>query len=366
MDMKNLIKNKFFNIAIICVVVSGVLWAISGSSYSIGNEYCWVDPNMKETQRVGLTLKIQDKKNGVIQFKMTHVMSSIVMQSLTSKFNETMGESSEERLKNIIAENTLTKGACGELYSKRQELDKLLAEAVKIREQKEAEAKIQKEADEKLAKEKLAVELEQTKEFVKEPNEIFCLFGDENDWGRDYSVVKYIGIGKYKRQDGSENYEFVKGIYNSKSKTIEPSKSGYNNEPENVFWTLEQIHENLFTKKAIRGKDACVAEMNKVIAEENQFFDSLNLKLNQVICSDYSYKKIVEFSTDMDSPTTLRAKSVRVVDMDTKGGRVIASDYGSKTYLNKKSLKENYNFNEAECLKKAQEDYVKKQAKETF
>ncbi len=336
---------------------------VGRSSYSIGSEFCWVDPDLLKTKRVGLSLKVIDKKNDTIEFSLTHVMATDFMQSFTAKFNQLQDSVSEERLKGIIEKNTLTKGACRELYSQKEKLTALIKEEMRKQESLDAEVKLKKDAEDLQAQAKLAKSLEEAKERLKTPGEVFCVFDKADQYGKpvEYFLAKYIGT--FEMADKTLKYEFSQGSFNSAAHKIEP-------EGDSKIWDLQQFVNDLPSDRAIVGKERCIAEIEKRHAEKIKSFNALNLKINQIICTPYSIHKIIGFENTHEGATSIgRPSAVLLPAVFNKTGRAIASDNSSKYYADEPEIKDpinKYNLNEAECLKKMQEENQKKKSKEIF
>lgn len=347
-----------------------VVYSLFGrSSYSIGSEFCWVDPDLQNTKRVGISLKVIDKKSDVIEFSLTHVMATDLMQSMTARYSQMSDSVSEERLKGIIEKNTLTKSACGDLYSKKEKLAGLIETEMKKQAALDAEAKVKKDAVEKEASAKLAVEIDASKKLLEKPDEVFCVFDKNDQYGKpvEYFVTKFIG--SHERTDRSLAYEFTQGKYESETHKIVPADTNTIG-AVTTYWTIEQFHDALPLDRVIKGKDLCIAEIGKRIAAKVKTFDALNIRMNQIICTPYSNYKVTGFETGSTSSSTLGGKKALMVSVELNDkGRAIASEYAGKDWLDQERLtdsKNNYNLNESECLVKMQEEQKKKKSQETF
>ena len=347
-----------------------VVYSLFGrSSYSIGSEFCWVDPDLKNTKRVGISLKVIDKKSDVIEFSLTHVMATDLMQSMTARYSQMSDSVSQERLKGIIEKNTLTKSACGDLYSQKEKLAGLIETEVKKQAALDAEAKVKKDADEKEANAKLAVEIDASKKLLENPDEVFCVFDKNDQYGKpvEYFVTKYIG--SHERNDKSLGYEFTQGKYESETRKIVPADTNSIG-AITTYWTIEQFHDALPLDRVIKGKDRCIAEIEKRHEEKIKQFEALNIKVNQIICTSYSTYKVIGFENSYEDKTSIgrRRAILSPVELNAKG-RAITSEYGSKNWADRDSIvdpKNNYNLNESECLAKMQEEQKKKKSQETF
>ena len=323
------------------------------SSYSIGSEFCWVDPDLQNTKRVGISLKVIDKKTDVIEFSLTHVMATDLMQSMTAKYSELSDSVSEERLKGIIEKNTLTKSACGELYSQKQKLTQLIEVEMKKQAALDAEAKAKKDAEEKETKAKLAIEMDEAKKLLEKPDEVFCVFDKADQYGKsvEYFVTKYIG--SHEHTDKTLYYEFAQGRYDSEAHKILP-------EDKSTMWELSEFVSALPRNLVITGKDRCISEIEKRHAEKVKLFEALNIKINQIVCTPYSTYKVIGFENSYEGQTSIGRRRVILLPVELSDkGRAIASEYGSKNWADRDTIvdqKNQYNLNESECLAKMQEE----------
>ncbi len=101
------------------------------NKYPINSEYCWLDINFAKTQRIGLSLKVLDKKNNEIQYLFTHVMAHAVLQNMVGTHGVSSGSSSIAKFEQLIEENTLDSATCTKMHSIRDKISQVLEDEVK-------------------------------------------------------------------------------------------------------------------------------------------------------------------------------------------------------------------------------------------
>jgi hypothetical protein len=326
---------------------AGGYWLLFKPAFQQGDQFCSIDNSMFNTGKVGLKLHIGEQTvDGQYRFFILNVLPNI-KENTESKDSQgasiyTFGQGSDHDIKKFYIETySMTKAACKEQEAKKIELESFIKE--KNAEEKRRNDKIELQKISDLNRNK-----NEAMEKIKSSAGVFCKFESPDEYGTKYEVWKYIGPKSPGQQSGDELHEFVRGIYKSSIKKIEPYFGAYG-QIQSSFWKLEEVNIKFASLSTTLGQEACIKKMDELISKSYE--ESAGLKRKQIVCKKSgSFYRVEEFEIEPASESRLDRRVAHLVDMEYKNGSLERSKYGGKSYFYKKSENDDWIFDEKMCL----------------